>query len=164
MARLLAFLLGIVGGVGASQGPEFTQQYLQNLTGRVAALTQVVDRFDEDAARSDMTRDEALEVCLNDARAVGTMSCLGRAEDVASFERLSAQLDTLEATDDWQRPIYLARDYDPEVLQSTREIFKPAVPTTLVGGGYAAAGFALLWGLSAMLFGLIGGIFRGNRY
>ncbi|MEM9838053.1 MAG: DUF2937 family protein [Pseudomonadota bacterium] len=164
MARLLAFILGILGGVGSSQAPEFTQQYLQNLTGRVAALTDVVARFDEDAARSDMSRDQALQVCLADDRPNGTMSCLGRAEDVAQYERLSMQLSTLEATDDWQRPIYLARDYDPDVLASTKEKFQPAVPTTLVGGGYAAAGFAVLWGISAMIFGLIGGLFGRDRY
>ncbi|MEM1379455.1 MAG: DUF2937 family protein [Pseudomonadota bacterium] len=164
MARFLAFVLGILGAVGASQAPEFTQQYLQNLTGRVEALTEVVERFDEDAARSRMSRSQALDVCLNDAQPDGAMSCLGRAEDVATYERLSDQLALLEATDDWQRPIFLARNFDEDVFASTKDKYEPAVPTTLVGGGYAAAGFAVFWGVAAVIFGMIGSLFGRDRY
>ena len=164
MARFLAFLLGVLGAVASSQAPEFTQQYMQNLTGRVAELEGVVARFDEDAARSGMGRSQALDTCLRDERPEGGISCLGRAEDVRRYERFRDQLAELDATSEWQRPITLARNPDRDVVMSTKAIFKPAVPTTLVGGGYAAAGFALLWGVSAALFGMIGGLFGRGRY
>jgi len=164
MSRFLALLIGVLGAVGTSQAPEFTQQYLQNLAGRVAALTEVVERFDEDAARSDMTRGQALRVCLADDQPEGSMSCLGRAEDVEAFETYKAQFTEINEAGEWQKPIYLARNYDPAIFENTRANYKPAVPTTMVGGGYAAAGFALFWGVAAMIFGFIGGLFGGNRY
>ncbi|MCQ8186579.1 DUF2937 family protein [Parvularcula maris] len=160
MSRIIALLLGLLGAVGASQAPEFTQQYMQNLRGGVDRLGEVVERFDQDAARSDLSRQEALDYCLADERPGGSMSCLGRAEDVASYLRYRQQLDTLESTGEWQRPIYLARDHDQAVLESTLEAYKPAVPTTMDGGGYALAGFALLWGVASLILGLITAPFR----
>ena len=38
MSRIIAFLFGLIGAVGTSQAPEFTQQYLQNLKGGVDRL------------------------------------------------------------------------------------------------------------------------------
>jgi len=160
MSRLLAFIMGLLGAVGTSQAPGFTQQYMQNLSGRVDELRAVVTRFDEDAVRSEMTRQEALEFCLEDDQAPGTLSCLGRAGDVERYEELSSQLRQLEITDDWQKPIYLARNFDEDVLESTKGTFQPAVPATAVGGGYGAAGFALFWGLMAALLGIITAPFR----
>jgi hypothetical protein len=160
MSRIIALLFGILGAVGASQAPEFTQQYMQNLRGGVDRLAEVVDRFDQDAARSDMSRQEALDYCLADERPGGSMSCLGRAEDVAEYLRYREQLDLLESAGEWQRPIYLARNPDDKVLQSTLDQYRPAVPTTLDGGGYALAGFALFWGIVALILGLVTAPFR----
>lgn len=164
MFRFLAFVFGLLGAVASSQAPEFTRQYLQNLSGRVESLEAVVARFDEDAARSGLSRAQALELCQRDDRPEGGMSCLGRAGDVADFERYRQQLQLVEASDEWTRPVYLARNFDREVFESTRAVFRPAVPTTLVGGGYALAGFALFWGLAAMIFGVIGSLFGRDRY
>lgn len=160
MSRIIAFIFGLLGAVGASQAPEFTQQYMQNLTGRMEELTQVVARFDEDAANSDMSRTEALAYCLADERPAGAMSCRGRAEDVATYERRRQQLMALQDAGEWQRPIYLARNFDKDIFESTRAIYKPAVPTTMVGGGYALAGFAGLWGLISLILGIVTAPFR----
>lgn len=160
MSRILAMILGILGAVGTSQAPEFTQQYLQNLKGGVDRLTEVVQRFDEDAARSDMSRSEAVDYCLEDERPGGAMSCRGRADDVAAYERYRQQLQGLQEAGEWQKPIYLARNHDKAILDSTLESYKPAVPTTAVGAGYAAAGFAGIWGIVSMLLGLVTAPFR----
>jgi hypothetical protein len=164
MVRILSLLIGILGAVGTSQAPEFTQQYMQNLKGGVDRLEEVVARFDEDALRSDMSREDALAFCLADQRQKGSMSCLGRAEDVAAHERYSAQLRELQRADDWRRPIYLARNVDRGVAESTLEGYALAIPATPVGAGYAAAGFALLWGIAAMIFGLLTMPFRRAAY
>ncbi|NNU16910.1 DUF2937 family protein [Parvularcula sp. ZS-1/3] len=160
MSRIIAFIFGLLGAVGASQAPEFTQQYMQNLTGRVDELIRVVERFDEDAANSDMSRQEALDYCLADERPAGAMSCRGRADDIATYERRRQQLMALQDAGEWQRPIFLARNFDQEVFDSTRETYKPAVPTTMVGGGYALAGFAGLWGVISLILGIITAPFR----
>ncbi|MEE4210118.1 MAG: DUF2937 family protein, partial [Parvularcula sp.] len=100
MIRFISLILGVLGGVFTSQAPEFTQQYMQNLKGGVDRLEEVVARFDEDAARSDMDRQAALSFCLEDTRPEGAMSCLGRAEDVAAYERYDAQLRELQRADE----------------------------------------------------------------
>ena len=160
MSRFIAFLFGLIGAVGASQAPEFTQQYLQNLKGGVDRLTEVVERFDADAALSNMSRNEAVEYCQRDERPENGMSCRNRAEDVADYIKYRKQLDELEGADPWQRPIYLARNFDEKIAKSTYESYKPAVPTTVVGGGYALAGFALLWGVISLILGLVTAPFR----
>lgn len=160
MSRIIAFIFGILGAVGTSQAPEFTQQYLQNLKGGVDRLTEVVERFDADAALSNMSRSEAVEYCQRDERPDDVMSCRNRAEDVADYVKYRKQLDELEQADPWQRPIYLARNFDEKIATSTYESYEPAVPTTMVGGGYALAGFALLWGVISLVLGLITAPFR----
>lgn len=164
MGRFLAMVFGALGAVAFSQAPEFTQQYMQNLAGRVAALTEVVERFDEDAARSNLTRGQAMQLCLADDQPEGTMSCLGRAGDIQAYEEYRAQFTAINEAGEWQKPIFLARNYDKSIFDDTRQNYKPAVPTTLAGGGYAAAGFALFWGIAATVFGFIGGLFGRDRY
>ncbi|MEM1409494.1 MAG: DUF2937 family protein [Pseudomonadota bacterium] len=164
MSRFLALILGVLGAVGASQAPEFTQQYTQNLLGRIAALTEVVENFDEDAARSGLSRSEALRRCLADEQPAGALSCRGRADDVALHERYKAQYEAIEDAGEWQKPIFLARNVDRDIFDSTLSIYEPAVPATIVGGGFAAAGFAVFWGIAAMIFGTIGSLFGGRRY
>lgn len=164
MSRFIAFLFGIIGALGSSQAPEFTQQYLQNLKGGVDQLEQVVARFDEDAERSNMSRRQALAFCQADERPGDSMSCRGRADDVAAYERYSRQLTELQTAGEWQRPIYLARNVDRQIAESTLGEFRPAVPATVAGGGYALAGFALLWGLAAALLGIVTAPFRRDRY
>ena len=162
MSRMIAFIFGILGAVGTSQAPEFTQQYLQNLKGGVDRLTEVVERFDADAALSNMSRTEAVAACKRDERPGGVLSCKNRVEDVEAYTRFRLQLNELEQADPWQRPIFLARNFDEDIARSTFESYEPAVPTTLVGGGYALAGFALLWGVVSLLLGIITAPF--NRY
>lgn len=160
MSRIIAFLFGLLGAVGTSQAPEFTQQYYQNLKGGVDRLTEVVERFDADAALSDMSRMEAVEFCERDERPENSMSCRNRAQDVADYMRYRQQLEALDAANEWQRPIYLARNFDEKIATSTYEGFKPAVPATMVGGGYALAGFALLWGVISLILGIVTMPFR----
>ncbi len=85
-------------------------------------------------------------------------------EDLARYEILSAHQAELTAAPGWARPAVLARSYQQDVAESAWDRFEPAVPTTPAGAGYAAAGFAGLWGVFAMLFGGIGRAFRRKAY
>lgn len=160
MSRIIAFLFGLIGAVGTSQAPEFTQQYLQNLKGGVDRLTEVVERFDADAADSNMSRSQAIEACRRDDVPDNVLSCRNRVEDIEAYQRYRQQLEELEGADPWQRPIFLARNYDEGVARSTLESYEPAVPTTMVGGGYALSGFALLWGIVSLVLGILTAPFR----
>ena len=46
IVRIVAVGCGLFGGIVASQGPEFSQQYRQRLGGAIDELKQVIARFD----------------------------------------------------------------------------------------------------------------------
>ena len=55
LGRLIVIVAAALGGVGASQLPEFAQQYRQRLGGALEELTRIVAEFDASAARSQLT-------------------------------------------------------------------------------------------------------------
>ncbi|MEO1657879.1 MAG: DUF2937 family protein [Pseudomonadota bacterium] len=159
MSRFIALIMGLLGAVGTSQGPEFTQQYIQNLTGRVAELQNIVDRFDRTVADENMSRQEGLQACRSDEPILASL-CGGITDDVTRYETLSAQLAQLTTASEWERPVMLARDFDRDIAESTYAAYEPAVPATAAGGAYALAGFAALWLVTSILLGIITAPFR----
>ena len=162
MVRFLAFILAIAGGVAGSQAPAFTDQYMQNLTGRVDELRPTVEQFDENVGRYGYTRQRALEECSN-ADGLLDALCEGYAEIVRRYAELKAHLDGLKAATSLERPIVLARGYQQDILESTYSAYKPAVPTTMDGAVYGGGGFVGLWALGSLVFGGIGALFGGGR-
>ena len=61
IGRIVVVAIAVSGGVLTSQSPEFAQQYRQRLGGAVDELARVVSNFERDAARSNMTVEEALQ-------------------------------------------------------------------------------------------------------
>ena len=61
IARTMAVAMGLFGGVAASQGPEFAQQYRQRLGGAIDELRRVVQRFDTVAVASGHSREVAID-------------------------------------------------------------------------------------------------------
>ena len=169
MGRLLAFLFGVAGALIGSQGPAFTLQYMQNLQGRVDELRPIVEQYDADVAAYGYTREQAMEECKTATQLLDAL-CNGYETTVARYELLSAHLDVLQGASDYARPLVLgkmqAQDDGTfrEIAMSVYEQFEPAVPTTLPGAVYAGGGFALFWGLSSFLFGILGAMFGGRRY
>lgn len=158
--RFISVLGGAAGALAASQAPGYTQQYMQNLEGRVDELRVIVERFDANIDRIGYDRDRAVEECGTAGEDLLGALCDGIAQDLARYERLSAQAAALEAAPDWQRPLLLAKDADPDIARSTYEVFEPAVPATPTGAGYAAGGFAGIWAVFASLFGGLGRLVR----
>ncbi len=159
MSRFLALVMGLLGAIGTSQAPEFTQQYIQNLTGRVAELQVIVDRFDRAAADDNKSRQEALDVCQSDEPVLASL-CGGIVQDVTRYETLNAQLAKLTTASEWERPVLLAQDFDRDVAESTYAAYEPAVPATAAGGAYALAGFTGLWMVTSILLGVLTAPFR----
>ncbi|MEM9496043.1 MAG: DUF2937 family protein [Pseudomonadota bacterium] len=162
MGRLLAFLLGIGGAVLASQGPGFTLQYMQNLQGRIDELRPIVEEFETNVAQYGYTRDTAMAEC---STATGLLDalCSTYRTTVNRYELLSVHMDELKAAGEWMQPIVLARTYYREIATSVYDQFEPAVPATIQGAAYAGGGYALLWGGSSFLFGILGSMFGGGR-
>lgn len=153
IVRAVALMGGLAGAAGLSQYPEFTQQYTQHLAGQIKALSAVAADFDASAARSDLTRDEAL------AQMTGTAFLEDRRADMTrAFGRLyqlTTHHDALKAAGPVERLAMPHRMGDAATLRGTWSGFKPAMPLTLAGALSALVGFVV--GAVALrgVFGLV---------
>ncbi len=162
MWRLVAILGGVAGAVAMSQFPEFSQQYLQRLAGKVDALQIVVADFDASAAKSGLTRDAAL------TQMTGTQFNTDHQADMrATFttaQTLGNNLATLRAASPLTRLAMPQRLADVETLQATWADYQPAIPTTADGAITAGIGYVAGWGAIALLWRLLAWPFRKRRY
>lgn len=136
-----------------SQSAEFTQQYLQRLGGAADALGEVVARFDEAAASSNMTRNEALARLKRNSDVLVVRQGDDAAATVARYETTEDRYRRLVATAPLFRPFVALSDADWSVADRTREDYRPALPVTIDGFVLAIAGFALGWALGASAHG-----------
>jgi len=150
MGRIIVITLALIGALGGSQAPEFSQQYTQRVGGAADELQSVVDRFESDAARSGLTRDEAVSEMEG---ANGFAGGQGRRmrETIDRYERLSDLYARLQAAGPFERTWIVMRDPDPRILERTLADYRPAVPTTVDGAAHAASGAGVL--------GVVGGFF-----
>ena len=154
MARVAGLVGAALIGVGASQFPEFSQQYEQRLGGAVDELRIVAAQFDTSAARAGLTREEALRDYS------GTEFLQLRGEDMREtfvrLERLEGDLATLQNATAAQKIANLPAMMDSQIAQRAWENFKPGIPVTSEGAAFTVmggvAGFAGAGGL-ASLFG-----------
>ncbi|WP_306251746.1 DUF2937 family protein [Parvularcula sp. IMCC14364] len=154
MTRFFAFLLGVAGAVGASQAPGFTLQYMQNLNGRIDELKPLVEKFDADVARFGYTRDQAMAECATSTGLLNAL-CDSYRSAVMRYEDLSVHYAELRSEKDYMQPVKLARTFKQDIVESVREEFKPAVPSTMTGAAYAGGGFVTVWLLASLLFAII---------
>ncbi|MBC7477596.1 MAG: DUF2937 family protein [Pseudorhodobacter sp.] len=163
MWRILAILGGVGGAVALSQFPEFSQQYLQRLAGKVDALTAIAVQFDATATKNDLTREAAL------AAMTGSPVLIDQQADMratlALQARLADNLATLRAATPLARLTMPQRLGDVETLQATYVDFKPAVPASTEGTITAGIGYAGGWSVVRLLGGLLSWPFaRRRRY
>lgn len=162
IGRMLTLAGGLAGGIGLSQFPEFSQQYLQRLAGQVDALAKVEADFDRSASGAGLTRDEALAE-------LGTDGFAGQhSRDLqATFARaegLRNDLAMLRLAGVYERLAMPQRMADRELLEATWNDFAPAVPMTAAGLSCAGLGFVGGWGLIAALMTLLMRPFRRRAY
>lgn len=161
MWRLVAIIGGVVGAVLLSQFPEFSQQYLQRLAGKVDALAAETASFDSAAAKSGLTREAAL------AQLNSTQFNLAHQADLrvtfAEAQTLSDNLAALRAASPLARLTMPQRLGDVDTLKATWDDFKPAIPTTPEGAMTAGIGYIGGWGLAGLLWRLVSWPFRRRR-
>lgn len=163
--RVLAFSSAVLGGAGASQFPEYSQQYLQRLSGAVEELDRVSADFDASAEAAGLNRDQAL------AQMEGTAFLESRRADMdrtfARHARLSEDLAALEESGPFARALHAWRMTDSDVAQAAWGDFEPAVPVTGEGAVFAGGGAVLGWfslaGLWALLAWLGSKLFRRRQ-
>ena len=150
LRRLPTLLLMCLGAALLAQAPEFAQQYRQRLGGALDELRVVTQDFERDAARSRLSRGDALERMTASPDAFVHDRGLSMGRTLARFERLSSQHAALERADPFMRPVEMVRGGDRAVLRAAWDTFEPAVPLT---------GPGLVWGaLGALLFGTAGAL------
>ena len=161
MWRILAILGGVSGAVALSQFPEFSQQYLQRLAGKVDALTEVALQFDATADRNGLTRAAAL-VAMTGSPVLDDQQADMRAT-LALQAGLASNLATLRAAGPLERLTMPQRFGDVDTLQAAYADFKPAIPATTDGAITAGLGYVGGWALVGVLGSLLGLIFRRRR-
>lgn len=158
MIRALCIAGGLAGAVGLSQAPEFSQQYLQRLTGQVEALTVVVKDFDATALGAGLGREQALE------QMTGTPLLVGRQADMRrTFARHARLSDNLTALRDASALGRIAMPYrmtDGPTVTAVWADFTPSLPVSLAGAAAAGTGFLGGWAALALLFAILRAPFR----
>lgn len=158
---MLALAGGVAGAVTLSQFPEFSQQYLQRLSGAVNELRIIATGFDMTARLAGKTRAEALEE-LGDSGFTGDLR-QNIVEMMGRYERLDGDYEALRDASALGRMAQPWNHADPELLDQTWQAYRPAVPVTWDGAICAGVGFVAGWGLVTGLFALILMPFRRRK-
>jgi hypothetical protein len=151
IARTLGLAFGLIGGVVASQGPEFAQQYRQRLGGAVDEIRRVVERFDADARGTGQTRESAMAQLQGNPDRLTSAQGEAMRANTARLERLERQRRELAEAGPVGRAYLLASDGDTEIMRAAFRDYEPAVPTTAGGLTIAGIGFVLGYALSRLL-------------
>ncbi|WP_230531437.1 DUF2937 family protein [Microvirga roseola] len=163
IARIFAFGLGLLGGIAASQLPEFAQQYRQRLGGAVDELRIVVRRFEADASASGETRESAIARLRSNPDVLVSNQGAAMQTHVERLGRLETQRKAMIQAGPFKRIAVLMREGDGGVMRAAYRDFEPAVPVTQEGIISAAAGFFAVWGGVLLLAGLVRTLRRSRR-
>ncbi len=123
------------------------QQYLQRLGGHLDEAQRQVAQFRHTAEQAGISLDALVQKTNANpdpavARLGGVMT-----DTVARADSLRAAHDALLNAALWERPFVFLRHLDTGIAHATWAVFQPAVPTTLEGLVYAAAGMLVLLGI-----------------
>ena len=161
--RAIAMVGGLAGAAGLSQFPEYSQQYTQRLSGAVDELSAVVEQFDSDAEGLGLSRDAALgELAMGGGMARARAQSMGQV--LQRHTRLSADLAGLRKSTTFQKALKPRYFSDSDVARAAWSDFKPAVPVTPEGLGFAGVGFVAGYGVLAGLLAVLGRIGRRRSH
>jgi hypothetical protein len=153
--RIVAFGLGLLGGVVASQGPEYAQQYRQRLGGAIDELRRVIERFDQDARANGETQERAIARLRGNADDLASRQGTAMQGNVDRLGRLEVHQQALMQAGPFARVALMVRDGDRDVMEAAYGSFEPAVPVTEEGLLSALAGFVAVWGGLLVLAGFV---------
>ena len=153
--RIVAFGLGLLGGVVASQGPEYAQQYRQRLGGAVDELGRVVERFDQDSRANGETRSSAIARLRGNADDLASRQGAAMQGNVERLGRLQTHQQAMQQAGSFSRVALMLREGDTDIMEAAYRSFEPAVSVTQEGFLSALAGFIAVWGGLLLLGGFI---------
>lgn len=147
MKRFIILIFALICGGAASQFPEFAQQYRQRLDGAVQELSKIIERFDQDARQSGLSRDEAVERYAESGDEFLGKRGASLKDVFARYDYLTTHQMNMNDANPFERLIVFAKERDPELFSATLKIYEPAVPVTAEGGVHAAGGALGGWAL-----------------
>jgi Protein of unknown function (DUF2937) len=145
--RRLALAIALIAGLIGSQAPEFAQQYRQRLGGAVAELTRIVAEFDAEVERENLTPTEGLSRLDQNADPLARQRGEDMEGTISRANRLKEQLQAMTSAGRFKRLYVMAKDFDPQIAESTLDNYEPAAPLTFEA--LVAAGLAAVWGWGA---------------
>jgi Protein of unknown function (DUF2937) len=154
--RTVSLAVALLGAVGASQLPEFTQQYSQRLGGAIDELTRIVKRFDADSVAVNESRQGALARLAQSPDELARRQSAAMAANIGRLGTLQAQQAEMAEAGQLGRIQAFVADPDPDVVAATWKAFQPGVPTTGEAAIVGGAGFLAGGGIAS----LIGRLFR----
>ena len=163
IVRIVAFGFGLLGGLVASQGPEYAQQYRQRLGGAIDELRRTIGQFDLDAQANGESRDSAITRLRGNADALASRQGAAMQGNLERLSRLERQRQVMVEAGSFGRILLMLRDGDADVMRAAYGDFEPAVPVTQEGIVSAAAGFVLLWGGVLLLAWLVRSLRRRSH-
>lgn len=141
MRKAGVLLFGLVGAVLLSQFPEFFQQYVQRLGGRLDELTAQVAALDRRAAESGKTT----QLYIRDFVLHRDPQVRREGQELQSMVQrrtsLAAAYEALTDADRTWRAGRFAEHFNWDIASATFSAYQPAVPVTAESGIYAGAGF-----------------------
>lgn len=143
--RTASLAFGIVAAAALSQGPEFSQQYLQRLGGQIDEVDAQVAALDERASEAGLERGEYVRRFLDNPDRVIAREGDYMVSVLARHTVLHAAYDAIVVAPPWKRPWRMMQHYLPDTTRATFAAFRPAAPLTVDGLAYAGAGFLAGW-------------------
>ncbi|WP_243374541.1 DUF2937 family protein [Microvirga solisilvae] len=161
--RIIAFGLGILGGITASQAPEYSQQYRQRLGGAIDELQRVIAQFDADAQANGETQQGAIARLRSNPDDLVSRQGVAMQGNVERLGRLQTHRDAMMQAGPFARVALMLRDGDKDVMEAAFRDFEPAVPVTEEGLLSTAIGFVAVWGGFLLFAGFLRSLFRRPR-
>jgi hypothetical protein len=141
MHKIGFFLFGLVGAVLLSQFPEFFQQYVQRLGGRLDEVTRHVAALDQRAGEAGKNTPEYIRGLLLHRDADVRREGLALQALVQRRAALAEAFQVLTGADGWWRAGSFVEHFDWDVASASFNDYRPAVPVTTESAVYAGAGF-----------------------
>jgi hypothetical protein len=161
--RLADGIAAVAGAAVLSQFPEFFQQYIQRLGGRLDQALVQRDRLLAAAGEHALSADQYVRRLLVNADPVVRSEGRIASAALADAERLRIAHDALSGASPLQRLLDLARNLDPELARATLDSFVPAVPLTPEALAYAGVGMVAGLVLLATVESIAAGVLRAAR-
>lgn len=143
LARLFNGLAAIAGAATSAQFPEFVQQYLQRLGGRLDQTHDDLQRLLGDAQALGRSLEAYLDELLASGSEVARQTAARELERLEQAERLERAYYALRDALPLERPLAFAEHFDAQIAQDTLAAFKPAMPVNAEGFVYAGVGMLL---------------------